>query len=195
MDKFIILTALSHKVKSNAFLELFQKYKKLYKITTIFIKYFFYLKIFTLENHYVFNYGLSITFGTSLAILPYYASTAIPSTICTFTILYVPMICKFEYQLYKHFYKDSLLRPTYQSFSAFTTLVTGSMLLPLLVLVGDLLFMFTVVIASIGAVVMTIYGGLECGIEFCNRVAMTVPETYWEMIFPPENPEEKNIDY
>ncbi|GBB92475.1 hypothetical protein RclHR1_02010012 [Rhizophagus clarus] len=132
---------------------------------------------------------------SALAILPYYASTAIPSTICTFTILYVPMICKFEYQLYKHFYKDSLLRPTYQSFSAFTTLVTGSMLLPLLVLVGDLLFMFTVVIASIGAVVMTIYGGLECGIEFCNRVAMTVPETYWEMIFPPENPEEKNIDY
>lgn len=131
---------------------------------------------------------------SALAILPYYASTAIPSTICTFTILYVPIICKFEYQLYKQFYKNRLFVPTYQSFTAFSTLVTGSILLPILVLVGDLIFLFTVVIASVGAVVMTIYGGLDCGMEFCNRVAMSVPETYWEMIFPPENLEEKNID-
>ncbi|RGB29525.1 hypothetical protein C1646_713337 [Rhizophagus diaphanus] len=131
---------------------------------------------------------------SALAILPYYASTAIPSSICTFTILYVPIICKFEYQLYRQFYKNGLLRPTYQSFTAFSTLVTGSILLPILVLVGDLIFMFTVVIASVGAVVMTMYGGLECGIEFCNRVAISVPETYWEMIFPSKNPEEKNIN-
>jgi hypothetical protein len=132
---------------------------------------------------------------SALAILPYYASTAIPSTICTFTILYVPIICKFEYQLYKQFYSNGFLKPTYQSFTAFTTLVTGSILLPILVLLGDLIFMFTVVIASVGAVVMTIYGGLECGIEFSNRVAMSVPETYWEMIFPPKKSEEKNLDW
>jgi hypothetical protein len=133
---------------------------------------------------------------SALAILPYYASTAIPSTICTFTILYVPMICKFEYQLYKQFYSNGLFKPTYQSFTAFITLVIGSFILPLLVLVGDLIFMFAVAFASVGAVIMTIYGGFECGIEFCNRVAMSVPETYWEMIFPSKNSEEKiNIDW
>src|SRR3954466_16030713 len=117
---------------------------------------------------------------SALAILPYYASTAIPSTICTFTILYVPMICKFEYQLYKQFYKNGLLRPTYQSFTAFITLVVGSMILPILVLVGDLIFMFAVVFSAIGAVAMTICGGLENGMRFCNRVALCVPETYCE---------------
>ncbi|RIA88461.1 hypothetical protein C1645_774840 [Glomus cerebriforme] len=132
---------------------------------------------------------------SALAILPYYASTAIPSSICTFTILYVPMICKFEYQLYKQFYSNGLLKPTYQSFTAFITLVVGSMLLPILVLVGDLIFLFAVVFSAVGSVVMTIYGGFDCGIEFCNRVAMSVPETYWEMIFPPTNPEEKNVDW
>jgi len=147
------------------------------------------------------NYKISIKkfrpqrLFSALAIIPYYASTAIPSSICTFTILYVPMICKFEYQLYKHFYSNGLLKPTYQSFTAFITLVTGSVILPLLVLVGDLIFMFAVAIASVGAVVMTIYGGFECGIEFCNRVAMSVPETYWEMIFPSTNPEERNINW
>ena len=130
---------------------------------------------------------------SALAVLPYYASTAIPSTICTFTILYVPMICKFEYQLYKQFYKDGWLRPSYQSFTAFISLVIGSMILPVLVLVGDFVFMFAVVFASVGAVVMTIVGGLENGIRFCNRVATSVPETYWEMIFPQSSTEENSF--
>src|ERR1044071_9530693 len=69
---------------------------------------------------------------SALAIIPYYASTAIPSTICTFTILYVPMICKFEYQLYQRFYSDGTLTPTHQSFTTFITLVIGSLLLPIL---------------------------------------------------------------
>jgi|SRR5581483_142774 len=130
---------------------------------------------------------------SALAVIPYYASTAIPSTICTFTILYVPMICKFEYQLYKQFYTNGLLRPTYQSFTAFITLVVGSMILPILVLVGDFVFMFAVVFAAAGAVFMTIYGGLDNGIRFCNRVAMNVPETYWEMIFPSKSSEENSF--
>jgi hypothetical protein len=131
---------------------------------------------------------------SALAILPYYASTAIPSTICTFTILYVPMICKFEYQLYKQFYKNGLFKPTYHSFTAFITLVIGSIILPILVLVGDFIFMFAVVFSALGAVVMTICGGFENGIKFCNRVAMCVPETYCEMVFSSKNYYRRNYN-
>ncbi|CAG8683102.1 9687_t:CDS:1, partial [Funneliformis caledonium] len=76
----------------------------------------------------------------------------------------------------------------------FMTLLIGSILLPVLVLVGDIVFMFVVVSAALGAVVMTIYGGFETGIEFCHRITMAVPETYWEMIFP-SSFEEKSTNW
>ncbi|CAI2187617.1 12089_t:CDS:1, partial [Funneliformis geosporum] len=132
---------------------------------------------------------------SALAIIPYYATTTIPTTICTLAILYVPMICKFEYQLYKQFYSNGLLKPTDHSFTAFITLLIGSIVLPVLVLVGDIVFMFVVLSAALGAIVMTVYGGFECGVEFCHRITMAVPETYWEMIFPSTSLEEKNTNW
>ncbi|CAG8437729.1 1700_t:CDS:2 [Acaulospora colombiana] len=67
--------------------------------------------------------------------------------------------------------------------TSFATVVVGSALIPLLVLIGDMAFLAVVVCASLVAILMTIFRSFDEGLRFCRRVAMSVPESYLDMIF------------
>ncbi|CAG8706795.1 10980_t:CDS:1, partial [Acaulospora morrowiae] len=115
----------------------------------------------------------------SVAILPIYLACTIPATLATFFILFLPMVCKFEYALWRENYG----RDIQYNFSSFVTVVVGSVLIPILVLVGDAVFLCVVIGASLGAVLMTMFRSFDDGLMFCKRVATCVPESYLEMIF------------
>ncbi|CAG8700610.1 7112_t:CDS:1 [Cetraspora pellucida] len=113
-----------------------------------------------------------------LLIYPVYFLLTIPTTVVTFLILYFPMVCKFEYALWKSYIG---INARY-NFTSFVTTVTGSILIPLLVLIGDVVFFCAVLCASTGAVFMVMFRSFDEGLAYCNRVAMGVPEAYLEMI-------------
>ncbi|CAG8490379.1 1399_t:CDS:1 [Dentiscutata heterogama] len=113
-----------------------------------------------------------------MLIYPIYFLITIPTTIVTFLLLYLPMVCKFEYLLWR---RNIGINARYD-FTSFITTVTGSILIPILVLIGDAVFFCVVLCASTGAVFMVMFRSFDEGLAFCNRVAMGVPETYLEMI-------------
>lgn len=113
-----------------------------------------------------------------MLIYPIYFLITIPTTLVTFFLLYFPMVCKFEYILWK---RNIGINARYD-FTSFITTVTGSILIPILVLLGDAFFFCVVLCASTGAVFMVMFKSFDEGLAFCNRVAMGVPETYLEMI-------------
>ncbi|CAG8648095.1 35941_t:CDS:1, partial [Racocetra persica] len=113
-----------------------------------------------------------------LLICPVYFFITIPTTVVTFLMLYFPMVCKFEYALWKSYIG---INAGY-NFKSFITTVTGSILIPILVLIGDAVFFCVVLCASVGAVFMVMFRSFDEGLAYCNRVAMGVPETYLEMI-------------
>ncbi|CAG8435742.1 8924_t:CDS:2 [Scutellospora calospora] len=113
-----------------------------------------------------------------MLIYPIYFLFTIPTTIITFLLLYFPMVCKFEYALWK----SNIGFNARYNFTSFITTVTGSILIPILVLLGDIMFFCVVLCASTGAVFMVMFRSFDEGLAFCSRVAMGVPETYLEMI-------------
>ncbi|RHZ88754.1 hypothetical protein Glove_21g276 [Diversispora epigaea] len=119
-------------------------------------------------------------------ILPIYFIYTIPSALATFIILYFPMIYKFEYLLWKRTRIIGINRgvnlKNYNLIS-FLTVIFGSIIVPLLILLGNIIFLGAIITTSLGAIYKTLFKSFDEGLEFCSNVAMSVPESYLEMIF------------
>lgn len=115
-------------------------------------------------------------------ILSIYFIYTITSMLATFIILYFPMIYKFEFKLWKKVRVIRINRKN-QNFISFLAVTLGSILIPVLILFGNIIFMIVVIGASLGAAYKALFKSFDEGLEYCGNVAMSIPESYLEMIF------------